>query len=1532
MKRNSKFLLVLSMMIFTLGLFMVGCDDTTVEPAVPIPDKVVGSIEGVVWDANTHAPLGDLYVAYWSDKFERDSVMTLDDGSFVIEGPLPSGTFTLVFSYYGEEEDTYAVGYATAVIPNIDDLKGDIDVNPSGEYHYRAMFVDNCETDNCLGAVVLFHRCVSVNGQLWSALPDGADDNVAPKSDDNGLALQQPPAPIIGVKVILTYPQDCGVVPLIYETTTDNYGIYTFNDLPEYNDSVYLTIPPFPYGDSSYQQFDTTIGLVHCEIITVPDIYGIVDCRSVPTIMSYNFDGRLPFNYYDNLVMYFSEPMDTAIFRFTLHNDTEGEDVVVTYSWNQPTAGGSGDSILTIDPHLVLETDDQYTLTIDSAFSISGCPLAGQFTSLSFRTEDGIALFSTNAEVTPGNFSDFQIEDDITIEFTMPPVIDPIYGTLTLTDITTGIDYSVAFDSSVSGNVLTVDPRDNLEMSHTYEVCYKMFSSIPGDFVDGCFEFETEIDTTKVIRVTGWAINADIDCSDNSCWRADWNTTTIPFKWNKVDRAQYYLIYAYDNSSEHPNTDFIKIDSVASQDHLQFQEANVEIPAQFDRYSNDSRHTPFTDNTTLWFMVRAGNAAGLGPHSDTIDIKDTTPPGAGDATNDNLVVAATYGSGDNTAGAYEDTVWISLSEECEYFRRESNPVWDFVEAGGDESYVLPDTGIWLWSNDSRRNDYDGSQASGALFTVPAGQCGAGDSLYMTFYDNSGNDTTVAFRILPYINFTKPLDTSSNVEASAAGYTVTWSTFEAPGVTAIANVDMLMYYNAAILDSIITPYTTPDDGSQLYALHDTLHDAGCRFGLRNNDGGVIWWSDVFTHCGINMLTPDSATYFNDVTNVYDRSGYCSTAVAITWTSDGLDSVGIWYSKDGAAYVLFDSLIDGGTYDFYPPDFGEDYECNYKVADFDADIRPMELTTWYTQILHDSIEVTAPDLGDEFVGGLDTNITWNIFPGIEDLSAKTLKIEYSYDAGADTTWVLIDAATPNDSLFVWSVPANTPSNGEAMIRVINSNDSDTLFTSALFSITGLTVTTPVLDDEWQVGSVHAVTWDCQNATDVGNVIIWASTDGFVADSTNITGGETANDGSWNWSVNTAPSATTTVRIWGVDQDVYATSDVFIVAGMAVVAPNGGETWTVGATATITWTEVGTIATVDIAYSVNDGGNWTDIVLNEANDGSYTWAEVANVVSDGHALVRIRDNATALGSDASDAVFDIAGIVISAPNGAENWANGTTHNIVWTQTSTMTGPFEIHYSLDGSDGTYYQVPGATSIDTGVGTFAWIMNAHTDANLATSANCWVRIQETGTGTVWDKSALAFTISNIAPVANAGADQSAHLADVSWNATVSDPDGGIIPIITWAWGGATPTGTFTGTDDGAGTMTFAYTYNAADDGLDFTIDVTANDGLTTHVDAVVLHVEAAPVVAGIPGETIAVAGAFATIDLDDYCTDADHVDADQTWTYTGDVNLTIAIDGVTHVATITHGAWTGTEVITFIATDPDSNTDNQAVTFIVTP
>ena len=89
--------------------------------------------------------------------------------------------------------------------------------------------------------------------------------------------------------------------------------------------------------------------------------------------------------------------------------------------------------------------------------------------------------------------------------------------------------------------------------------------------------------------------------------------------------------------------------------------------------------------------------------------------------------------------------------------------------------------------------------------------------------------------------------------------------------------------------------------------------------------------------------------------------------------------------------------------------------------------------------------------------------------------------------------------------------------------------------------------------------------------------------------------------------------------------------------------------------------------------------------------------------------------------------------------------------------------------------------------------------------------------------------------------------------------------------------------------------------------------------------------VTDIPDQTIAEGSTFTTISLDNYVSDVDNTDAEMTWSYSGNTNLTVSI--VSRVATITTPSadWSGAETITFTATDSGSLWDDDGATFTVT-
>jgi hypothetical protein len=136
--------------------------------------------------------------------------------------------------------------------------------------------------------------------------------------------------------------------------------------------------------------------------------------------------------------------------------------------------------------------------------------------------------------------------------------------------------------------------------------------------------------------------------------------------------------------------------------------------------------------------------------------------------------------------------------------------------------------------------------------------------------------------------------------------------------------------------------------------------------------------------------------------------------------------------------------------------------------------------------------------------------------------------------------------------------------------------------------------------------------------------------------------------------------------------------------------------------------------------------------------------------------------------------------------------------------------------------------------------------------------------------------------------------------------------------------------DSGYEVDTWTGTNNDTLKTLDNTLTMPAN--IHTVTVTYTAAVNDAPVVTDIPDQTIAEGGSFSTISLDNYVSDPDNTDAEMDWSWSGNIDLSVAIDG-NRVATITitDADWNGFETITFTATDPGLLSDEDAATFTVT-
>ena len=331
-------------------------------------------------------------------------------------------------------------------------------------------------------------------------------------------------------------------------------------------------------------------------------------------------------------------------------------------------------------------------------------------------TSDPIILQIATAEpfILTNNFenNDFGLTESLTMTFSK--TMDPSSFDITLS--------SELFVSSWTNDItLTIDPLVTLQASTTYSLSLSGESQDNNSF-SASLSFITEssqiADTTAPAQVTGFAVDEEGD------WTADYNTTSITFKWNTVDGADAYIVWASDNQY---NPNLITVGVFEHMDYVTDQSGTVVLPSQFDYYDDDGIQTPFTSGTELTFQIVAVNDAGEGTYSASVTVGDETSP----------VVTSFNQSGtaDNPDSTSTQSFTVDLSAN-EYLSG-ADPTFGFVESGGDTNYVLPNSSVSL--------DWD-SDMMGGTFTVvvPAGKDGSGDEFFITNLkdasENASSDT------------------------------------------------------------------------------------------------------------------------------------------------------------------------------------------------------------------------------------------------------------------------------------------------------------------------------------------------------------------------------------------------------------------------------------------------------------------------------------------------------------------------------------------------------------------------------------------------------------------------------------------------------------------------------------------------------------------------------------------------------------------------------------------------------------------------
>lgn len=561
-------------------------------------------------------------------------------------------------------------------------------------------------------------------------------------------------------------------------------------------------------------------------------------------------------------------------------------------------------------------------------------------------------------------------------------------------------------------------------------------------------------------------------------------------------------------------------------------------------------------------------------------------------------------------------------------------------------------------------------------------------------------------------FTVLVPNGGEVWANGYDHTIYWST-----TGTVTNVK-LEYYNG----SDWTTITASTANNNQYTWQPNLDAGGTGFKIRitdASDSDVTDQSDsTFTLQRIGITAPTSGQRIK-----------AGTSTNITWGSQGVTTVKIEYSlNDGAWTEITPSVAAaGGTYAWpVPSDFTTSSNVKIKISSTTADSDSNTASSTSSSFtVYGELSLTAPNGSEQWSANSPHDITWSTLAG----TVTNVKLEYSSDNFVSDVNV-ITPSTSNMGTYSWT-PTTTGTTFK--VRISDAQDSEVSDTSSnYFTVTGIGITSPTSGVTWNCGSTQTITW---NSTGVfANVKL----EYYNGSSWSTIVASTPNTGSYSWPVSTSPSSSAKVRVSdAADSDPVGTSSTFNVkAPIVVTAPNGGESYTVGESATITWTNTGTINTVDLEYY--NGSAWVSIAENVSNTtpgsgGSYSWAVDDGITSS--ALIRVSDSDSGHPSsnDSSNATFTIkGGFTVTAPTTGNTWGVSEAHNITWTTSGTV-NEIRLYYATSNDD--YASWTEITSGATANGnTYAWtvadaIVGLGIDPQVSPSLNLKIKVVDAVSG-----------------------------------------------------------------------------------------------------------------------------------------------------------------------------------------------------------
>ena len=323
---------------------------------------------------------------------------------------------------------------------------------------------------------------------------------------------------------------------------------------------------------------------------------------------------------------------------------------------------------------------------------------------------------------------------------------------------------------------------------------------------------------------------------------------------------------------------------------------------------------------------------------------------------------------------------------------------------------------------------------------------------------------------------------------------------------------------------------------------------------------------------------------------------------------------------------------------------------------------------------SFKVVLPNGKENWIRGTTQTIRWNS----TENPKSYVKIELLKSGILNR---VIIASTLNDGSNPWLIPATQLPGTDYKIRIsstTNLSNNDTSDNSFTIPTPSFTVVSPNGSENWVRGTTKTIRWNSTESP--GTYVKIELLKPGVANKVIIS--STLNDGSHPWLIpaNQVQGTDYKVKVTStINASVNDTSDnTFTIPApsFTIVSPNGGENWTRGTTQTIKWNSTESPGTYVRIELLKPGATNKVIISSTLNDGSHPWLIPAAQLPGDDYKVKITSTTNASVNDTSDNNFSIVlpKIIVTSPNGGENWIRGTTHLITWNYT--------------GNPGTYVKI----------------------------------------------------------------------------------------------------------------------------------------------------------------------------------------------------------------------------------------------------